>query len=86
MARAAILSAVVLGTFVAACSAKTDTAVTSRVYFDIDIGGKAAGTLLAVFMLECLQPAQRVLDASSSSYNFLLRPLTDHLDLLQGGS
>ncbi len=45
MARVAILSVLLLGA-IAACAAKTDTSITSRVYFDVDIDGKSAGACM----------------------------------------
>ena len=60
MARAAILSVLVLGA-IAACAAKTDTSITSRVYFDVDIDGKPAGA--------CVQRSRPDLCSPSTAYS-----------------
>lgn len=48
MVRNMLVVALLLISAVAAASAKVDTTITSRVYFDIDINGKDAGEFLEV--------------------------------------
>ena len=60
MARAAILTIVVLSA-IAACAAKTDTSITNRVYFDVDIDGKPAGACSPRFCPAMFTPAKDLL-------------------------